>query len=74
MIKGVMKYWDLGRSKASGTLKIECKDEDEFNNKLYNEFSKYLLSSGISFDEGKIFAGFRHVGNFEFIAIGEGEE
>ena len=68
-IKGVVKYWDLGRGKASGLLKIDAKNEEDFNNKLENEFKKYLMSRDISFDNGKVFVGgFRHVGNFQFIA------
>lgn len=70
MIRGIVKFWDLGRGKANGTFKVECDTPEEFNDKLYREFSKHLMSSGISFDgdTGSIFAGFHKVGNFTFVA------
>lgn len=68
-IVGVVKFWDLGRSRAKGNFKVIAKDEDDFNNQLYKEFSKYLISSEISFEDGKIYAGFRQVGYFVFLAI-----
>lgn len=70
LIKAKVKYWDLGRSKAKGEFEVEGTTE-EINQKMYDEFSKYLLSSDIAFDEGKIFAGFRTVGSY--IVIGESE-
>lgn len=74
MIRGVVKYWNLGRSQASGTLVVNVKNEDEFNALLYNAFSKHLLSREISFDNGKIYAGGRLVGEFLFTATQDEEE
>jgi hypothetical protein len=68
MITGIVKYWDLGRSKEQGIIKIVAKDEKEFNEKMDKEFRKHLISQDISFKNGMVFAGLRHVGNFEFIA------
>lgn len=72
-IIGICKYWDLGRGKAKGTFKINAKDSEDFNNQLYDEFSKHLLSSDISFNDGKIFAGFHTVGEFAFVAKERGQ-
>ena len=69
MIKGFVEFWDLGRSKAKGTFKIEADNEDAFNELMYLEFKKYLMSQDISFDEGKIFAGFHKVGDYRFVGI-----
>lgn len=74
MICGVVKYWNLGRSKAGGTLIVNVKNEDEFNALLYNSFSKHLLSRNISFDKGKIYAGGRLVGEFMFTATKDEEQ
>lgn len=71
MITGIVRYWNLGRSNAKGDFEVNVKDEDSFNDTMLKEFSKHLMSSDISFDEGKIYAGFRNVGNFEFIAVKE---
>ncbi len=74
MIKGIVRYWDLGRSNASGKFKVEVDEpnqEDKFNNALFKEFSKHLLSDDVSFDNGKIHAGFHTVGQFEFVAVKE---
>ena len=68
MITGIVRFWHLGRDEAKGTFEVEAKDEEEFNEKLYSEFSKYLISRNISFEDGKIYAGFHNVGDFEFIA------
>lgn len=70
MIEGVVKYWDLGRSKAKGTFHVNAKDEQDFNDKLEREFGRHLLSSNIGFDasKGEIYAGFHTVGKFAFIA------
>lgn len=68
MIKGIVKYWDLGRSKARGMFGVTAKSEEDFNNLLLKEFSKHLISNDVWFEKGKIFAGCRCVGNFEFIA------
>jgi hypothetical protein len=68
IIVGVVRFKDLGRQKASGAFPVKARDEDEFNNILLGEFSKYLISSDISFSNGKIYAGFYKVGTFEFIA------
>ena len=68
-IKGVVKYWDLGRERAFGLIKIDAKDEEDFNNQLEKEFKKHLMSHDISFANGMVVVGgFRKVGNFEFIA------
>lgn len=72
MIKGIVRYWNLGRNHAKGNFEVLVEDpnqEDKFNTTLLNEFSKHLLSNDIAFEDGKIFAGFRHVGNFEFVAF-----
>jgi len=71
MIQGIVKFWDLGREDAKGEFKIEAQTTDEFNEKMLKEFSEHLFSSNISFDDGKIYAGFRNVGNFQFIAVEE---
>jgi len=67
-IIGKVKFWNLGRSKAKGVFNVVAKDEQDFNDKLEREFSKYLLSSDISFERGKIYAGFHKVGNFAFLS------
>lgn len=75
MIRGIVKFWDLGRSKAKGTFKVVARDTEDFNFQLEKEFSKHLLSSEISFTNGTIFVGgFRAVGKFEFIAQEEVEK
>lgn len=66
MSKAKIKFWDLGRSKAKGEFSIEG-TQDQINNGMYKEFSKYLMSADISFDNGKIYAGMRTVGNYAFI-------
>ena len=58
-----VKFWDLGRSKAQGEFEVMGSDA-EINDEMYRQFSKHLLSSDISFDDGKIFAGCRCVGNY----------
>lgn len=68
MIKGILKYWDLGRSKAKGQIKIIAKDEEDFNKQMDREFGKHLMSSDISFGNGNIYAGFHCVGKFNFMA------
>lgn len=68
MSKAKIKYWDLGRSKAKGEFIAEG-TEKQINDKMYQEFSKHLMSSEISFDEGKIFAGFRNVGSYVFVGL-----
>jgi hypothetical protein len=70
VIKGVVKYWDLGREHASGTVTIEAKNDKEFNDKMEREFSKHLVSSNIGFDmdTGNIYAGFHCVGKFILLA------
>ena len=68
IIKGILKYWNLGRSKAKGQIKIVAKDEEDFNIQMDREFRKHLASSNVSFGEGKIYAGFHSVGKFNFIA------
>ncbi len=71
MITGIVRYWDLGRGNAKGKFEVETENENQFNKALLDEFSKHLMSSEISFTDGKIFVGgFRHVGNFEFVAVG----
>ncbi len=67
-IKGIVHYENLGRGKAKGTIQINCETEDEFNQAMYSEFSKHLMSDEISWDKGKIYAGMRSVGEFNFIA------
>jgi hypothetical protein len=70
MIIGVVRYWDLGRSKAKRIVKIKAKDEEDFNNQLEREFKKHLVSENVGFDAklGVIFAGFHTVGKFELIS------
>jgi hypothetical protein len=65
MIVGEVSFWDLGRNKANGKFGVISIDEDEFNLKMFKEFSKHLRSDDISFSDGKIFAGFRKVGEFK---------
>jgi len=64
MITGTLKFWNLGRSKAKGEIKISAQTIEEFNDKILAEFSKYLMSSDISFDNGKVYAGFHKVGDY----------
>ena len=64
-----VRYWDLGRNKAKGEFVAEGTPE-EINNKMREEFSNHLMSSDISFDNGKINAGFHSVGNYTMVAIG----
>lgn len=66
---GTLKYWDLGRGKAKGELVIEADTPEEFNEKMYKEFSKHLMSSNIGFDNGKIFAGFHKVGEYSLVGV-----
>jgi hypothetical protein len=61
--KAIVKYWDLGRNKANGGFEVVGSVE-EINERMYREFAKHLVSRNIGFDEGKIFAGFRCVGNY----------
>jgi hypothetical protein len=69
MIEGKVRYWDLGRGKASGIFDIKATDEEDFNFQLEKEFRKHLMSNDISFANGEVVVGgFRKVGNFEFIA------
>ena len=68
MSKAKVRYWDLGRSKAKGEFIAEGEAE-EINDKMLEEFSKHLMSSDVSFDDGKIFAGFRNVGNYTMVAV-----
>ncbi len=53
----------LGRSKAKGEFEFKG-NEDDVNSEMLKQFSKYLMSSEISFDDGKICAGLRTVGNY----------
>ncbi len=64
-----LKYWDLGRSNVKGNVVLKGDTAEEINLKIRDEFGKYLLSSDVSFDNGKIYAGFRCVG--EYIVIGD---
>ena len=54
MIRGVVKYWDLGRGKAKGQVTIEASTTEEFNIKMLKAFKNHLLSQNISFDNGDI--------------------
>ena len=72
MIKGIVRYWNLGRGKAKGNFEVKVDEpdqEDKFNSILLREFSKHLISTNISFNDGEIYAGFHNVGQFEFVAI-----
>ena len=69
MIEGEVKYKNLGRSKAKGKLKINCETAEQFNDIMLGLFSQHLASSDVSFDNGKIYAGFRTVGEYKFIAV-----
>jgi len=68
-MKAKIKYWNLGRSNAKGEFIAESETEEGINKQMYKEFSKHLMSREISFDEGKIFAGFRNVGNYLFVRL-----
>jgi hypothetical protein len=70
VIRGVVKYWDLGRGKAKGTFTVVAKDDEEFNDILEREFKKHLVSENVGFDadRGNIYAGIHTVGHFSFIA------
>ncbi len=68
MSEAKIKFWDLGRSNAKGEFRAEG-TPDEINNKMYNEFSKHLMSNDISFDNGKIFAGCRCVGKYFLVGV-----
>ena len=67
MFEGKVKYWDLGRNKAKGEFEVHLANEKIINEKLRYEFGKHLVSSGVSWKDGIIYAGFRAVGKFKFI-------
>ena len=70
MAKAKVRYWELGRSNAKGEFLAEGTAE-EINEKMLAEFGKHLMSKDISFDNGKISAGFHSVGNYSMVAITE---
>lgn len=69
----LIKWKDVGRSKATGEASYSEYDEDDpyaesnLNAFIVQKVSAYLLSSDISCVEGKVFAGFRTVGTYEII-------
>ncbi len=64
--KAKVKYWNLGRSKAKGEFEFKG-NENNVNTEMLKQFSKHLMSTEISFNDGKIFAGLRNVGNYAAI-------
>ena len=68
MIKGVIEIKNLGRESFSDTINITAKNTEHFNAIMINEFKKHLMSSDIAFDNGKIFAGSRTVGEYTIVA------
>ena len=68
MINGVVEIKNLGRECFSGTIHITAKNTEHFNAIMLNEFKKHLMSSDIAFDNGKIFAGSRTVGEYIIVA------
>ncbi len=72
MIHKKVKFWDLGRSKASGMFEVySSAGEEWFEDFCIQKFKEHLLSSEVSMVEGRIYAGFRAVGRYKFIDVGE---
>lgn len=70
MIKCKVKFIGVGRNKFNGVKLFEGNTEEEINLKILAEVKNHLLSNDVSFEDGVIYAGFRDVGKFEFIAGG----
>lgn len=66
MIKGTVRFWELGRGKKNGEFDVNCESEEQFEDLLFREFSKHLISRDIDFGNGTISAGFHTVGKYSF--------
>ncbi len=72
IMKCEVKISDLGRDNFTGVFVFEG-TIDNINEQILNECKKHLLSFNISCDRGKIFAGFRTVGDIKVNILSTGD-
>lgn len=73
-MKAKLEYWELGRYKAKGETTIEYKTDFQLIKGCLKEFQKHLMSTDIGFEEGKVDAGGRIVGQYKLTELETGKE
>lgn len=67
-IRGVVKYKNVGRSRASGQVIIDTDGplaKENAYHEILRHVKRHLMSDDVHLENGIVFAGFRPVGEFD---------